>query len=226
MKKIIILLSGVLLLFSMNTTVFAEDTTDYSFKTTEVVDFCVYNTWGTMSVDCDKFNVESIAMTVEVTDFIGDPIKVKLYNRESVTWQTWASDAQVIDGDGTYTFYLNLAENAYPSENLCTIYLKDVECALPDEDSEGQSVEASNISCHMVMSSCEFNTEQVVEAESTEAVTNTADTVDESTSQDDSAQSDFSEETESSPFPFLFAVAGGVVITGAVVLIIVRIRKK
>lgn len=162
MKRMFCLITILTLLFSFGVVANAEDTTDYTFKETEVIDFCVYNTWGVKSVDCDVTTVKSIELTVDITDYSGDPVTLKLYNRESTTWGWWTSEPQTISRNGTYVFRIDLDANAYDSATLCSIYLKDVACAAKDEDpSNGGEKEASGVTCRIKMTSCKFNTDPV-----------------------------------------------------------------
>ncbi len=172
MKKLLGFILVLAMTMGMCITAYAEDTTDYTFKDDEVIDFCVYNTWGTMSVDCAVPEISTIKMTVTVSEFKGDPVDVKLYNRDQKSWLTWASEAQTISGDGTYTFFLDLGENKYESSYLATIYLKDVKCEAADVDPDGKGEETSGITAHFKLDSCKFNVPEVEEttpAETTEA---------------------------------------------------------
>ena len=203
MKKKILatLCAAVLAVLSLQISVSAQDTTDYTYGTDEVIDFCVYNTWGVKSIECDKATVKSILMTVEVSDFSGDPVTVRLYNRESTTWGYWLSDPQVIDSDGTYTFYVDCNEGAYDSSTLCTIYLKDVTACTADEDAEyGQGNTASNCSCHIVLDDIAFNVaapsaEEDASAEGTEVTVSLEDGA-ETTDTTDAAAAEDTEEAE------------------------------
>lgn len=160
MRRLFCLLAILTTLFSFGVVANAEDTTDYTFKETEVIDFCVYNTWGIKSVDCDVTTVKSIELTVEITDYSGDPVTLKLYNRESTTWGWWTSEPQTISGNGTYVFRIDLDANAYDSSTLCSIYLKDVACAAKDEDpTDGGEKKESGVNVHIKMISCKFNTD-------------------------------------------------------------------
>lgn len=175
-KRFASLIAVLIAVLTFGTTCLALDTDDHVYEPTEAIDFCVYNTWGTKSIDVNKATIENMRMIVKVSDFSGDPVTVKLYNRESVTWGYWVSEPQTIDKDGTYYFDIDivaLGGEAYPAENLCTIYLKDVRCCTADEDAEGEGLTESGISAHIELDSIKFNTSLdpiVVEPEQTEAV--------------------------------------------------------
>lgn len=141
---------------------FAENTDDYEFDKDEPIDFCVYNIWAENFVTAPTADIQSIKMTVDVTGFDADvdAVNTKLYSRESVTWETHASDIVTINGDGTYTYYIAFDE-AFAPDQLCTIYIKDVLVALTDEDPDGQGADIKESKAHMNMKlvSCEFNKE-------------------------------------------------------------------
>lgn len=148
-RRLLSLTAALVMVIVMGTTAMAEDTKDYTFKPDEKIDFCIFNTWGTKSIECNKATISSITMTVTVEGFSGDPITTKLYNRESTTWNYWVSEPVVIDGDGQYVYYVQTDE--YDAETLCTIYIKDVACAASDEDTEGGQGTSSGVSMHMFM---------------------------------------------------------------------------
>lgn len=157
-RRILTLVTVLMMLFSTSVLCSAECTDDYEFGEDEQLDFCVLNIWAESFVDMPTQDITSIKMVVDVTDFSGDPIDVKLYSRESVSWNTWASEPQSLAGDGTYTFIVNMGEeNKFPGENLCTIYVKDVRCCKADEDPAGEELDESGISCHMKLVSVEYN---------------------------------------------------------------------
>lgn len=151
-KPFIAAAMGVMML----TPVFAEAADDYEFDETEVIDFCVYNIWAESFVTPPASTIESIWMSVEVSDYSGDPIEAKLYSRETVTWETHASEKQTIDKDGTYIFYLAF-DNEFTGADLATIYVKDYLCALADEDPEGEAKGESGIAAHFVLNEVRFN---------------------------------------------------------------------
>ncbi|MBQ8327809.1 MAG: hypothetical protein IJX86_12160 [Lachnospiraceae bacterium] len=234
MKKRFALLIAMIMLFAMTITASAEDTADYTFTESEVVDFCVYNIWGKINADCSVANISSIQLTVTVSDFAGDPIDVRLYNRESLTWGYWRSDIQTIDKDGTYVFYIDLGDNAYPSENLCTIYLKDVKCALKaDEDPENapdKAAASSGITAHIVMEDCEFNVpytpvveEAPADSDSTDATVDTSDDTSTDTTADVS-QNDAGDDESGLPGWVIPVVI--VAVVAVVVVIVVATKKK
>lgn len=162
-KKVYGFIFSVLLMTMLSACVcaLAKDTTDYTFNKDEIIDFCVYNTWGQKLVECDKATISNIRMIVDVSGFSGDPVTLKLYNRESTTWGWWTSEPQVIDGDGKYAFDIDISEGAYDAETLCTIYLKDVKCAASaDEDPvDGKDEKSSGAACHIVLDTIKFNTD-------------------------------------------------------------------
>ena len=219
MKKLTALIAALVLSLAMCVTAFAEDTTDYTFTESEVIDFCVFNTWGTKSVECMYAQINNIELTVEVSGYSGDPIDVKLYNRESVTWGTWTSEAQTISGDGTYTFKVVPGE-AYPVENLCTIYLKDVKCEASDVDPEGLGESASNVTAHIVMKECKFN---VVEEEPTDAPTD-AQATHPATTPTTVAGNNAEEGGNDFPIGLVVGIAAGLVVI--IVVIVVVLKKK
>ena len=220
-RSILVVLLSVLLI---GTTAFAQDTTDYTFGESEVIDFCVYNTWGQKNVDCTAATIQNMRLVVEISDYSGDPVTMKLYNRESTTWGWWTSEPQTISGDGTYTFDIDLGANAYDSETLCTIYLKDVACAAADEDpTDGGAAEASGISCHIKMVSCDFNTTLDAPEDTTDAVAEdtAADTavttgVDESSTTAQSSTSSIA----------VYCVIGAVILVAIIVIFVVLNKKK
>lgn len=218
-RSILVVLLSVLFI---GTTAFAQDTTDYTFSESEIIDFCVYNTWGQMNVDCTVATIQNMRMVVEISDFAGDPVTLKLYNRESTTWGWWMSEPQTISGDGTYTFDIDLGANAYDAETLCTIYLKDVACAAADEDpTDGGVGEASGIACHIKLVSFDFNT-------TLDAVEDTAEDAAEDTAvaTDTDADVDASEDGSTSTNMVVYYVAGIVVLAAAVIIVIVILSKK
>lgn len=159
-KKILSIMAAILLVSALCIPVSAEIATDYTYAETEAFDFCVFNIWGNVETGVDPIvpTIEKITMTITVSDFSGEPVEAKLYSREQVTWKTWATEAQTISGDGTYTFELEMGENAFPAESLATIYIKDVRCTIPpDEDPDGESLKASGVTCRVVLDSVEFN---------------------------------------------------------------------
>lgn len=171
-KKILSIITTVLLVLALCIPVSAEIATDYTFAETEAFDFCVFNIWGNVETGVDPIvpTIEKITMTITVSDFSGEPVEAKLYSREQVTWKTWATEAQTISGDGTYTFELEMGENAFPAESLATIYIKDVRCTIPpDEDPDGESLKASGVTCHVVLDSVEFNKAAGSDSEETTA---------------------------------------------------------
>ena len=50
----------------------------------------VYNTWGE-KMSTAAWGLSKHPMTVDISDYSGDPVNLKMYSRESVTWAAWAS---------------------------------------------------------------------------------------------------------------------------------------
>ncbi len=234
-KKILSVIAATLLVLSLCVPVSAEITTDYTYAETEAFDFCVFNIWGSVETGVDPIvpTIEKITMTITVSDFSGDPIEAKLYSREQVTWKTWATEAQTISGDGTYTFELEMGENSFAAESLATIYIKDVRCTIPpDEDPDGESLKASGVTCHVVLDSVEFNKEGGSESEETTAEGG-EDNKDSTTAASDNAptagNSGSSNEGSGSEFPIVgvvIGIAAGVALIIAIVVIVIVQKKK
>ncbi|MDD6234232.1 MAG: hypothetical protein PUB17_03540 [Lachnospiraceae bacterium] len=230
MKKKITAIVAILLLMILSCMpVFAEVTTDYTYAEDEQFDLCVFNIWSDAEtgVTPTVLNINKITMTVTISDFQGDPIDVKLYSREQATWTTWASEAQTISQDGTYTFEIDFGENAFSTDMLATIYIKDVRCCVaPDEDADGQSLESSGITCHAVLDSIEFNKEDGSDDTSeTEAADNTTEPADTATTAAASASSE-SGSSNGLPIGAIIGIAAGAVIIVAVIVIVVVNNKK
>ena len=239
MKKFLsMLLCALLCALSLGSLCMAQDTTDWTFTEDTVIDFCVYNTWGVKSVEVNKATIQNIRMVVEVSEFSGDPVTVKLYNRESTTWGWWTSEAQVIDGDGLYCFDVDCSEGEYDAETLCTIYLKDVACASSaDEDpADGGNQTASGVNAHIKLVSCKFNTdlsqpaaeltaaEETTEETTEETVDAAEETAAETTGTEAAAEA--TEDSSSDSSPVTIIVICCIVVVGIAAVILTLTRKK
>lgn len=232
-RKITGIISALLLILTLCVPVSAEIATDYTYAETEAFDFCVFNIWGSVETGVDPIvpTIEKITMTITVSDFSGEPIEAKLYSREQVTWKTWATEAQTISGDGTYTFELEMGENAFPTESLATIYIKDVRCTVPpEEDPDGESLSGSGVTCRVVLDSIEFNKAAVTGSEDSTSAANS-----ENTSSADAASGAVkpSDEVPGSgiqwnfPTALVLGISAGVLlIAAAIVIFAVQKRKK
>lgn len=222
-KKILGILAGIFVLAAACIPVSAEVATDYTYDESEMLDFCVFNIWGAdTGIAPNVATINKITMTINVSDFAGEPVDVKLYSREQVTWTTWSTPAQTISGDGTYTFELDMGENAFAADQLATIYVKDIRCCVaPDEDPDGQELEASGVACHVTLDSVKFNAsgEDTTSADENTAVTS---------AQTKAAQTaaDTSDTSSASDYiPFIAAAAAIVVICIIVVIVIISKKK-
>lgn len=152
-RRLLGLFTTILLVLAMCLPAYAEVTTDYEYPEDEAFDFCVHNIWADAILEPPVNTIENIGMVIDVENFVGDPIQVKLYVREQVTWNTWSTEAQTIDKDGTYVFYLDFGENKFPTDQLATIYVKDVKCCVntgeQPEDPDGEGLKASGVSAHV-----------------------------------------------------------------------------
>lgn len=228
-RKITGIISALLLILTLCVPVSAEIATDYTYAETEAFDFCVFNIWGSVETGVDPIvpTIEKITMTITVSDFSGEPIEAKLYSREQVTWKTWATEAQTISGDGTYTFELEMGENAFPTESLATIYIKDVRCTVPpEEDPDGESLSGSGVTCRVVLDSIEFNKAAVTGSEDSTSAANSENT---SSADTESGAAKPSDEGSDSGFPTSLVLgisAGVLLISAAIVIFAVQKRKK
>lgn len=234
-KKILSVIAAALLVLALCIPVSAEIATDYTYAETEAFDFCVFNIWGNVETGVDPIvpTIEKITMTITVSDFSGDPIQAKLYSREQVTWKTWATEPQTISGDGTYTFELEMGENAFPAESLATIYIKDVRCTVPpDEDPDGESLTASGVTCHVVLDSVEFNKEGGSGSEETTAANGennndpTTASSDNAPTSGNSGSSNEGSGSQPSIVGIVIGIAAGVALIIAIVVIVIVQKKK
>lgn len=180
MKKLSAIILTLAMIIAMCVPVMAENTDDNGNLTvTEdmIFDVCMHNTWADKSVECIYSSIETVGVTMTVSNYSGDPITTQLIVRESETWLHWQSEPVEITGDGTYTYYIDMntksAKDAetgedvggpFATENLLVLYVKDVDCCSEDETPLGQGKSESGVSCDVNVS-VKFNSTDPAAAE-------------------------------------------------------------
>lgn len=221
-KKIVAVMLTAVMMLAMSAVVFAENTDDnghLSIAADQQFDVCMHNTWANKDCGCFYANIDNVRVKMTVSGFAGDPITTQLIMRESKTWNHWTSEAVEIAGDGTYEYYIDMADNfvedaetgemvggSFLTEELLVLYVKDVKVCSAEETPLGEAAEVSGVACDVQIDSLVFNAGDVTEepapeeevVEAVEEITDDADGVDTSAATEEVAEPT-AEDTDSAP---------------------------